>query len=63
MSSWSFYEEDTLRAFMYKTDQEIAEYLCLKGYKRNKKQIAGKRIRMGLRKNTPKKQTEKQAEK
>lgn len=54
MSRWEIYEEETLKAFTYKTDKEIAAYLCDKGYKRNHRQIAGKRLRMGLRKNKPK---------
>jgi hypothetical protein len=50
MARWQLYEEETLKAFRYKTDKEIADYLCEKGYKRNKKQVSEKRLRMGITK-------------
>ena len=50
MGSWKVYEEEAIKALHYKSDKEIAAYLTEKGYPRNTKQVAGKRLRMGIRK-------------
>jgi hypothetical protein len=47
---WDNYEEETIKAFTYKTDREIAAYLADKGYDRTPKQVSNKRLRMGLKK-------------
>ena len=48
MARWEHYEEEAIKALYYKSDKEIAAYLTEKGYPRNTKQVAGKRLRMGL---------------
>jgi hypothetical protein len=50
MPRWQHYEEETIKAYHYKSDKEIAAYLTEKGYPRNVKQVAGKRLRMGISK-------------
>ena len=50
MGSWNHYEEETIKALHYKSDKDIATYLTEKGYPRNTKQVAGKRLRMGITK-------------
>lgn len=52
MASWEHYEEETIKALHYKSDKDIAAYLTEKGYPRNTKQVAGKRLRMGITKYT-----------
>ena len=48
MTRWHQFEEEAIKALHYKSDKEIASHLTEKGYPRNTRQVAGKRVRMGL---------------